>query len=133
MTGVDVADQLWALYSSQIWSHKRWHHIFWFLVDTSIVNIYVMHLNQCTHGPIPTKPMTHLEFKSGLCYSLLQFWETQSDCANAIFAYQPSIHMTSYHNHQHSCVVCGIHVVHTYCHKCNNKFMCWWNPNCYET
>ena len=76
MREVDVANQLQASYSSQTWSHNWWHCIFWFLVDTSIVNMYVMHLDWCKHSPTPTKPMTHLEFKSKLCYSLLQFWET---------------------------------------------------------
>jgi hypothetical protein len=41
MWGVDVADQLRASYSSQTWSHKWRHQIFWFLIDMTEVNMYI--------------------------------------------------------------------------------------------
>ena len=47
MRGVDIADHLKASYSSQIQGHKWWHRVYWFLVDTSVVNMYVMHVHRC--------------------------------------------------------------------------------------
>ena len=45
MRGVDMADQRRASYSSQTRSHKWWHRVFWFLIDTIIVNMYVMYFH----------------------------------------------------------------------------------------
>ena len=45
MHGINVADQLRVLYSCQVWSHKWWHHIFYFLLDMTIVNMYIMYLS----------------------------------------------------------------------------------------
>jgi len=42
MRGVDVADQLHASYTCQTRSHKWWHRVFFFLIDTSIVNMYII-------------------------------------------------------------------------------------------
>ena len=44
MRGVDVADQLRASYSCQTRSHKWWHRIFFFLLDTTMVNMYIMYI-----------------------------------------------------------------------------------------
>ena len=66
MRSMDVADQLRASYSSQTRSHKWWHRVFWFLVDTSIVNMYVMHLSRCQNTQDLQKPMIHLDFKTRL-------------------------------------------------------------------
>ena len=68
---VDMANQLRALYSNQSKSHKWWYQIFWFLVNTSIVGMYAIHVNKRTFGPTPRKLMIHLEFKSKLYFSLL--------------------------------------------------------------
>lgn len=71
MRGVDVADQLRASYSCQVRSHKWWHRIFFFLLDVSVVNMYVIYLDCVAHHNlhrrIPIPPMTHLQFKRGLC------------------------------------------------------------------
>jgi hypothetical protein len=45
MRGVNVTDQLQALYSSQSQSHKWWHWIFLALLDIAEVNIYIMYLD----------------------------------------------------------------------------------------
>jgi hypothetical protein len=45
--------------------------IFWFLIDMTEVNMYIMYLSRTTEGrnPIP-KPMTHLQFKIALAKAL---------------------------------------------------------------
>jgi hypothetical protein len=45
MRGVDVADQLRASYSCQTRSHKWWHRVFFFLIDTTVVNMYIIYLS----------------------------------------------------------------------------------------
>ena len=75
MHGVDVADQLRASYSCQTRSHKWWHRVFFFLIDTSIVNMYAIYLDKCRNCAPPRKPMTHLQFWTQLCEALMQNWE----------------------------------------------------------
>ena len=76
MRGVDVTDQLRASYSSQTQSHKWWHRIFWFLMDTSIVNAYILYLDFYSCGPNPQRLHIHLGFKSRLCQQLLEGWNS---------------------------------------------------------
>jgi hypothetical protein len=75
MRGVDVANQLQALYSLQSKSHKWWHRIFLALLDIAKANIYIMYLDLCKQGPNQKKnPMTHLQYKNALCEALLAGW-----------------------------------------------------------
>ena len=70
--GVDVAVQLWASYTCHKQSHKWWHRVFWFLVDTSIMNMYIMYLHICRTATNPITPKTHLQFKTDLCSELFR-------------------------------------------------------------
>jgi hypothetical protein len=54
MRGVDVADQLRSNYSCQVRTHKWWHRIFYFLLDMSVVNMYLMYLECWKKFPIGT-------------------------------------------------------------------------------
>jgi hypothetical protein len=74
MHGVDVADQLRASYSCQTRSHKWWHRVFFFLIDTTVVNMYIIYLSLLRRQQVPSRPMTHLQFKTQLCQALLQNW-----------------------------------------------------------
>jgi hypothetical protein len=47
MHGVDVVDQLWALYSTQNRMPKWWHRIVFFLLDMTVVNIFIIYLAEC--------------------------------------------------------------------------------------
>ena len=73
----DVTNQLHALYSFYIHSHKWWHCIFFFLLNLIVVNIYIIHLHcfeiLCCEWRQQT-PMTYLRFKLGLCHVLLNGW-----------------------------------------------------------
>jgi hypothetical protein len=83
MRGVDVADQLRASYSCQTRSHKWWHQVFFFLIDTTVVNMYVMYLAHLRRARVPSRPMSHLQFKTQLCEALLQNWPgREEDGAN---------------------------------------------------
>jgi hypothetical protein len=45
--GVDVANQLRALYSTQNWTHKCGTTFFFFLLDMTIVNMFIIYLAEC--------------------------------------------------------------------------------------
>jgi hypothetical protein len=63
--GVDIIDQVRALYSSLSRSHKWWHWIFLALLDIMEVNMYIMYLDHCKQGPNSViHPMMHLRFKN---------------------------------------------------------------------
>jgi hypothetical protein len=94
MRGIDVADQLRVSYSFQTRSHKWWHRIFWFLIDMTEVNMYIMYLSRAAEGqnPIPN-PMSHLQFKTALVGALLRNWEHCIDVNNEELIHRPIIYM----------------------------------------
>ena len=124
MRGVDVADQLQASYSCQTRSHKWWQRVFWFLIDTSIVNMYVMYLQVWSSMANPGKPKMHLQFKMDLCTELLRNWATREDLHNHDLEHCPDIHMPSWSSIHCNCVVCHAPQIHTYCFQYVGRFMC---------
>jgi hypothetical protein len=74
MRGIDVANQLCASYSCQTQSHKWLHWVLYFLHDTTVVNMYIIYLSLLHRQRVPSRPMTHLQFKTQLCQALLQNW-----------------------------------------------------------
>jgi hypothetical protein len=123
--GVDVVDQLRASYSSQSRSHKWWHRVFWAMLDVTEANMYVMYKHTCRERPNQvTHPMIHLEFKIAFCEALLVGWPRRKELNNEALTNCPSIHMPSHSKLRRPCVVCGIHLPHTYCYQCGFKFMC---------
>jgi hypothetical protein len=132
MRGVDVADQLRASYSSLPRSHKWWHRVFFALLDMTDVNMYILYLSHFASGPHRVaRPMTHLRFKTALCESLLQGWTRQNERGNEVLTDRPTIHMPSHTHLKRLCVVYKLHTPHTYCYKCNFKFMCL-KGGCYQ-
>jgi hypothetical protein len=119
---VDVADQLRASYSCQNRSHKWWHRVFLFLIDMTVVNMFIMYSDECKNGEHPRRPMTHLQFRSTLCEHLLRGWERRNRPAvppsNGYCFPVESIHRLP-------CVVCrdSSKRISTKCRKCN-KHMC---------
>jgi hypothetical protein len=71
MRGVDVADQLHASYSCQTRSHKWWHRVFFFFLDTTIVNMYLLYLGHVCHSRHRRSFLTHLEFRTKFVEGLL--------------------------------------------------------------
>jgi hypothetical protein len=72
--GVDVADQLRASYSCQTQSHKWWHWIFFFLLDTTVVNMCLLYLGHVRHSRHRRSFLTHLEFRTKFVEGLLRNW-----------------------------------------------------------
>jgi hypothetical protein len=70
MWGMDVTYQLHALWSTQNRTHKWWHQVFFFLLDMTVVNMFIIYLAE--YKKRSQKPVSHLQFKIKLCEALLQ-------------------------------------------------------------
>lgn len=64
MGGVDKFDQYMAAYSISQKSRRWWVKIFYYLLDTSIVNSYLLYKKSCNSHK--TKYISHLDFRSKL-------------------------------------------------------------------
>ncbi|GJJ71558.1 V-type H+-transporting ATPase 16kDa proteolipid subunit [Entomortierella parvispora] len=64
MGGVDIVDQLRSYYSTQQSAHRNWWPIFFWLLDTTIINCYLIARKK---GSI----LTHREFRSSLVWGLI--------------------------------------------------------------
>ena len=62
--GVDIADQLRSYYSTQQTSHRNWWPLFFWILDTVIINCYLLARKKGS-------PLTHREFRSSLVWGLI--------------------------------------------------------------
>jgi hypothetical protein len=74
MRGVDVANQLRVSYNTQNHTHKWWHQIFFFLLDMTVINMYINSLAE--YKMWLKSPVTHLQFMVELYEVLLQQWRS---------------------------------------------------------
>jgi hypothetical protein len=130
MRGVDVADQLRASYSCQVRSHKWWHRIFYFLVDMTLVNMYIMYMSILARERIKKVPITHLQFRTEMCRALLQNWNRRERAQRLVLTRAPVVCCPSYHNKRRDCFLCG-KKTNIFCYLCDCKFMCI-KHGCYE-
>ena len=70
MRGVDVTDQLRGTYSIQLRSHKWWQKVFCFVFDQSIINMYILYIEECVEHNV--KPLKHLFFNLALADYLVK-------------------------------------------------------------
>lgn len=70
MAGVDLNDQLRSYYPIGRKSFKWWRSCFWYLVEVSMVNAYILHRN--IPPPNGLKPLNHLQFHQEVARSLLK-------------------------------------------------------------
>jgi hypothetical protein len=132
MRGVDVADQLRASYSSQTRSHKWWHRVWNFLLDVTVVNMYIMYLSILARQRVKKRPMTHLQFKTTLCAALTLNWEGRAVREHGItLANRPSFCMPSYHKKRRYCSVCKMKKTNFFCYQHECRFMCL-KRGCYQ-
>ena len=68
MGGVDRADQLLSYYGFAHRTVKWWRRLFFFLLDTAVVNSYVLY---CEEHPDKKRRMTHVQFRIELANNLL--------------------------------------------------------------
>lgn len=126
MRGVDVIDHLRSSYSCQTRTHKWWHRVLWFLVDTTVV----IYLDIWKKKPKGNQPMTHLQFRSELCKSLTQNYEGRNTMGALVLTYIPKIHVPTYTTVRRRCVRCKQRCNY-FCVLCGSKFMCF-AEGCWE-
>ena len=68
MGGVDLSDQMISYYSFSHRSVKWWKHVFFHLIDTTIVNAYILY-SQSTQS---SRKLTHVNFRIELAKGLFQ-------------------------------------------------------------
>lgn len=78
-TRMPGVDELRASYLCQTRSKKWWHQIWFFLLDTTVVNMYILYLGHFRQFQHVRKPMTHLQFKCELCEAFLCNWRGRHD------------------------------------------------------
>ena len=75
MGGVDIADQLRAKFSTQQRTHRSWFPLFFWMLDTSIVNAYILseyyRKSQASYDPKKRVRGTHRAFQDALVDGLL--------------------------------------------------------------
>lgn len=64
MGGVDLFDEYNSNYSIAWRSRRWWMKIFYYLVDASIVNSYVLYKETVKKKNVSSKPLTALEFRN---------------------------------------------------------------------
>jgi hypothetical protein len=106
MRGVDVADHIRSNYSSQVRTHKWWHQVFFFLLDLSTTNMYVMYKDLWKKHPTSDHPLTHLQFMNGMCKALIQNWPGQDENHILELPHIPHIHVPTYTKVHRRCVLC---------------------------
>lgn len=125
MCGVNMVDQLRISYCMQKHTHKWWHKIFFFVLNMTNVNMFIIYLMECKNRF--QKPISHLQFMVELCEVLLQSCELQGNTALLWFR---SYCYPIFTELRKPCMVCnGLEVVpvirsKTCCTGCNNKYMC---------
>jgi hypothetical protein len=73
MNGVDVADQLWAKFTTEQRTHRSWLPLFYFCLDTAIINAYILYMAYWNPSITAKKKIrgTHRTFRENLVEGLL--------------------------------------------------------------
>ena len=121
MRGVDVADQLRGAYSLLSKSHKWWHRVFDFLLDTTFINSWIVHSEvSYWHG---VEPLTHLDFHLQLAQQLGASMLGPRLCTSTVSPLEPRAHGTLTSKKRRVCIVCGVRTNKT-CPGCTGLFIC---------
>jgi hypothetical protein len=130
MRGVDVADHVRSNYSCQVKTCKWWHRVFFYLLDMTTTNMYVMYLDLWKKLPTGERPLTHLQFLNEMCKALTQNPALQDDIGILELPYAPHIHIPTYTKVRRRCVICKERCYY-YCYLCNCQFQCFYK-GCWE-
>jgi hypothetical protein len=72
MHGVDTPDQLQGVYSCLTRSHKWWHRFFFYMLDTMVTNMWIIHSDVSFR--FLEEPMTYMCFQLQLGHQLASKW-----------------------------------------------------------
>jgi hypothetical protein len=73
MRGMDKTNQLWGIYSYISWNHKWWHQLFFYMLDTTVTNMWIIHSDFSFR--FLEKSMIHMCFQLQLGKQLASKWE----------------------------------------------------------
>jgi hypothetical protein len=90
MRGVDTADQLRGVYTTITRTHKWWHRLFFYMLDTTIVNMWIIHSDLSFRFLL--EPMTHLDFQLQLAKDLASKWAGRKHGYSTFFPYHRLAH-----------------------------------------
>lgn len=131
MRGVDVTDQIRSNYSSQLKSHKWWHKLFFFIIDQSMVNSYVVYCSQMES--LGLRVRTHMQFNIAVGKHLVADWLQRRPRAQARPPPRqrrpPPVHSHWQSSLKRKCIECGA-LGRWYCPACGWKWMC--RQSCYH-
>lgn len=117
MRGVDTADQLRGIYTSLSRSHKWWHRLFFYLLDTTVCNAWIIHSDISFR--FLEEPLTHLDFQMQLAKDLTAKWGGRTQGFSNRAPLVAAAHGTrSMGSKRANCLICG---------RRTNQ----WCPGCY--
>jgi hypothetical protein len=121
MRGVDVSDQLRGEYSCQVRSHKWWHRLFFFLLDTSRVNSWIIHKSCSRQGG--KKALEHVDFTMELAAALMLNWGMRRGTIST-FNRRPGVHSLVKGDKRRVCRHChGKTLTKFFCPQCGDVSM----------
>lgn len=104
MRGVDVQDQLRGSYTVGIPTKKWWHRLFFFGLDTTLTNAYLLYKHWCKN--YGKTPMSHKDFQLAIAAALM---ESEVDPPppppTRIYRRQPHLHVRA--SGRKKCAECG--------------------------
>jgi hypothetical protein len=101
-----VADHIRGNYSCQVRTHKWWHRIFMFLMDLSIIQMYLYYLQILKKLGKLDEAITHLQFMNGLYQALSQDWVGPNQIGAVDLPRYPVIHCLRWTTYRRKCVEC---------------------------
>ena len=128
MCGVDKLDQLVCYYSFLHKSIKWWKKVFFWLLEVSVVNSYVIYKEYCTHNKI--KPMQHLAYRRNLVQLTESIRASAGSCPGrrcpvSLERLQSKPHFLTHEDKRIDCVVCSDrdgkrHLTYYRCETCSD-------------
>ena len=80
MGGVDTFDQYRSYISLEMRSGKFWHPMMWFIIESALVNAWVLYSTTREKAQLPFN-FTHLEFRRAIVLAVASEWESMG-CGN---------------------------------------------------
>ena len=118
--GVDVADQLRDKYSCQVRSQKWWHRLLFFLLYTTVVNMWKLHTQQALI--LGTRPLIHKSCQLRLAKVLASHHLRSRKCTSRFNNHDTILHMPKWSHLRKICVECHRRC-QTYCPSCIGHHM----------
>ena len=121
MRGVDVSDQLRGEYSCQVRSHKWWHRLFFFMIDTTRVNSWIIHKSLSKR--VAKRPLEHVDFTLALANALMANWGKRRGVTSA-FNRRPCVHSLVKTHLRRVCRQChGTKLTNLMCPQCGDVYL----------